>query len=154
MQYSFNFDDYNQLNFAVDVNKLLVPTPAAVDEDSNGVFDYREKSVPAAIFTSFSDAPGGAAEEFREFTIAAGMEYWYNQQFAVRAGYFYEPATKGNRRFFSAGLGLRYSVFGLDFSYLIPTSSQRNPLDNTLRFSLVFNFNAIKGGQDSDSDQL
>lgn len=143
-QYSFNFDDHNQLNIALDINKLLVPTPSVEDKDSNGVADYREKSVPAAIFTSFSDAPGGAREEFKEFTIATGIEYWYNQQFAVRAGYFYEPATKGNRRYFSAGLGLRYSVFGLDFSYLIPTSSQRNPLDNTLRFTLVFNFNAVK----------
>lgn len=153
MQYSFNFDDYNQLNFAVDVNKLLVPTPANEDADSNGILDYREKSVPAAIFGSFADAPGGAGEEFKEFTIAAGLEYWYNQQFAVRAGYFYEAPTKGNRKYFSAGLGLRYSVFGLDFSYLIPTSSQRNPLDNTLRFTLMFNFNAVKTGDDGDGPE-
>lgn len=148
-RYTFNIDDHNQLNLAVDLNKLLVPTPDGVDADSNGVNDYREKSVPSAIFGSFSDAPGGAKEEFREFTVGAGLEYWYDQQFAVRIGYFYEAPDKGNRKYLSAGLGLRYSVFGLDFSYLIPTSTQRNPLDNTLRFTLMFNFNAVKEAGDT-----
>jgi len=149
-RYSFNFDDYNQLNFAIDANKLLVPTPTTEDEDNNGILDYREKSVPQAIFTSFGDAPGGIGEEFREVTWSFGMEYWYNQQFAVRFGYFYEAESKGARQYFSAGLGLRYSVFGLDFSYLIPTSTQRNPLDNTLRFTLMFNFEKAKKDQEAD----
>ena len=83
---------------------------------------------------------------------SAGIEYWYDEQFAVRAGYFNEHSTKGNRKFFTVGLGLRYNVFGLDFSYLVPTSNQRNPLDSTLRFSLSFDFNDIKGKtQDADS---
>ena len=150
--YSFNFDEYNQLNFAVDINKLLVPTPIGEDANGNNQDDALEASVASAIFTSFADAPGGAIEELREFTIATGVEYWYNQQFAVRAGYFYEAPTKGNRKYFSAGLGLRYSVFGLDFSYLIPTTAQRNPLDNTLRFSLVFNFSPVKSAETDDEE--
>lgn len=147
-QYSINIDKHNQFNIAVDVNKLLVPTP----DPSDSTQEWKKQSVPSAIFTSFADAPGGAAEEFREFTVAIGAEYWYNQLFALRMGYFWEAADKGNRKYLSAGLGLRYSVFGLDFSYLIPTSSQRNPLDNTLRFSLVFNFNAVKSADGEDPE--
>lgn len=139
-----DIDKHNQINFVVDANKLLVPTPTTADNNNNGILDYREKSVPEAIFTSFGDAPGGFKEEMHEVTWQTGIEYWYDKLFAVRAGYFHESETKGNRHFFSAGVGLRYSVFGLDFSYLIPTSTQRNPLDNTLRFSLVFNFNPTK----------
>lgn len=147
-QYSINIDKHNQFNIAVDLNKLLVPTP----DPNDSTQEWKQQSVPSAIFTSFADAPGGAAEEFREFTVAVGAEYWYNQLFALRMGYFWEAADKGNRKYLTAGLGLRYSVFGLDFSYLIPTSSQRNPLDNTLRFSLVFNFNAIKAADGEDPD--
>lgn len=147
-QYSINIDKHNQFNIAIDVNKLLVPTP----DPSDSTQEWKKQSVPSAIFTSFADAPGGAAEEFREFTVAFGAEYWYNQLFALRLGYFWEAADKGNRKYLSAGLGLRYSVFGLDFSYLIPTSSQRNPLDNTLRFSLVFNFNAVKAAEGEDPE--
>jgi hypothetical protein len=171
-RYTVDFDDYNQINFAFDVNKLLVPTPVPqyltdkngkvltnpdgtaqknpdYDKDDNGVADYREKSVPAAIFTSFGDAPGGFKEEMKEFTIGAGAEYWYDQLFAVRAGYFYESPDKGKRRFLSLGIGLRYSVFGIDFAYLVPTSSQRHPLDNTMRFTLLFNFDKAKGKQEA-----
>ena len=148
-RYQFNFDDYNQLNFAVDMNKLLVPTPSEIDEDQNGIPDYREKSVASAIFTSFSDAPGGAKEEFHEIIWSMGMEYWYDQQFSVRFGYFREHILKGGRQYFTAGLGLRYSVFGLDFSYLIPTSTVRNPLDNTLRFTLIFEFANIGRKQEA-----
>ncbi|GIV33784.1 MAG: hypothetical protein KatS3mg031_1319 [Chitinophagales bacterium] len=143
-RYEFNIDDHNQINIAADVNKLLVPTPDTTDADGNGILDYREVSVASAFFTSWADAPGGAAEEFREVMWSTGLEYWYNQMFAVRAGYFHENKTKGNRHFFTAGLGLRFSVFGIDFSYLIPTSSQRQPLDNTMRFSLLFQFDNIK----------
>lgn len=147
-QYSINIDKHNQFNIAVDLNKLLVPTP----DPNDSTQEWKKQSVPSAIFTSFADAPGGAAEEFREFTVAVGAEYWYNQLFALRMGYFWEAADKGNRKYLTAGLGLRYSVFGLDFSYLIPTSSQRNPLDNTLRFSLVFNFNAVKAADGENPD--
>ena len=92
---------------------------------------------------SFSDAPGGYKEELREITYSAGLEYWYDKQFAVRAGYFYEHATKGNRKYFTVGAGLKYNVFGLNLAYLIPTE-QHNPLENTLRFSLLFDFDAFK----------
>lgn len=131
--WEFELDDYNQITIVADANKLLAPTP----QPDNS---HREKSVPAGIFGSFSDAPGGAQEELREIMFAVGLEYWYDQQFAVRAGYFHEHELKGNRKFLSAGLGVRYSVMELNFSYLIPTTNQRHPLDNTLRFSLLFNF--------------
>lgn len=94
---------------------------------------------------SFYDAPDGFKEEIREIGISAGMEYWYNQQFALRGGFFYEDVTKGDRKYFTLGAGLRYNVFGLDFSYLIPVK-QENPLENTLRFSLLLNFEAVAGG--------
>jgi hypothetical protein len=140
-------DDYNALTFAFDINKLLVPTPlndgdAKYDENGNGIADHREKSLFSGIFGSFSDAPS-KGEEWKEFAFSFGAEYWYNQQFAVRAGYYYENPTKGNRQFLTAGLGLKYNVFGLNISYLIPTNNQRSPLDNTLRFSLLFDFQPV-----------
>ena len=77
--------------------------------------------------------------------FSVGLEYWYDKQFAVRAGYFTEHRTKGDRHFFTVGLGLKYNIFGLNFSYLVPTTNQRNPLDNTLRFSLLFDFGGGEG---------
>jgi hypothetical protein len=146
-----NFDDYNQLSFAVDFNKLMVPTPDTLDVDpADGVFDYKQLGVINGMFSSFSDAPNGISEELNEITIGTGVEYWYNQQFAVRGGYFFEDPTKGGRQFFTLGLGLRYNVFGLDFSYLIPSSNQQNPLDNTLRFTLSFDFEALADAQDDE----
>ena len=139
-----NLDDYNQLTFLLDINKLLVPTPISPDDtinydaNGNGYPDYREKSLFEGVFESFGDAPGGFKEELREFMFSIGAEYWYNKQFAFRAGYYYEHPTKGNRQFLTAGLGLKYNVFGLNVSYLVPTSNQRSPLDNTLRFTVVF----------------
>jgi hypothetical protein len=135
--YTFTFDEYNKLTLIAEANKLLVPTP-----DSLGTF--RKKSVPEGIFGSFSDAPDGGKEELREISISTGAEYWYKNLLAIRAGYFNESRFKGNRRYLTAGLGIKYNVFGLNFSYLIPTSNQRNPLDNTLRFSLVFDFKDFK----------
>ena len=144
--WTLNVDDFNSIMIGVDINKLLVPTPDTIDTDpSNGIFDYKEQGIISGMLTSFSDAPGGFSEELSELIYSFGVEYWYDQQFAVRAGYFLESATKGNRKFFTVGLGLRYNVFGLDSSYLVPTSNQRNPLDNTLRFSLSFDFNDLKG---------
>lgn len=138
-----DLDEYNQLTFILDINKLLVPTPiddtdSSYDANSNGFPDYREKSLFEGIFGSFGDAPGGFKEELREIMYSVGVEYWYNKQFAFRAGYYYEHPTKGNRQFLTAGIGLKYNVFGLNVSYLVPTSNQRSPLDNTLRFTLVF----------------
>ena len=143
--WKFNFDEFNSLAIAADINKLLVPTPVYTndpnyDADNNGIPDYKEQSTFGAMLGSFSDAPGGGSEEFKELMYSIGLEYWYDEQFAVRAGYYMENTTKGNRKFFTVGLGLKYNIFGLNFSYLIPTTNQRNPLDNTLRFSLLFDF--------------
>ncbi len=132
-------DDYNEITVAADFNKLMVP---ATYNSING--NFRDLSVPSAIIKSFSDAPGGFSEELREIIYQVGLEYWYDQQFALRLGYFYEDGTKGGRNFATVGVGLKYNVFGLNFSYLVPTSNLRNPLDNTLRFSLNFDFDAFK----------
>ncbi len=106
-----------------------------VDEDGNAITD-EQGNVSIEKGSKFK-------EELREFNLAGGLEYWYANQFAIRAGYFHEHATKGNRKFFTLGAGLRYSIFALDFAYLIPTE-QRNPLANTLRFTLRFNFETLK----------
>ena len=138
----------DEFTITSDINKLLVPTPclgAECDQDGTGIPDYKEQSVVSGILSSFGDAPGGGSEELRELMYSFGMEYWYDKQFAVRAGYYTEAQTKGNRQFFTVGLGLKYNVFGLNFSYLVPTTNQRNPLDNTLRFSLIFDFQAFEG---------
>lgn len=144
------FDENNKATFGLDVNKLLVPTPPlfsssnggpGTTEDSIKLVNYRSKGVVSSWFSSFSDAPGGFSEELKEFQVSVGAEYVYNDQFALRAGYFYEAPTKGNRKYFTVGAGLNYNMFGLNFSYLIPSGSgvNRNPLSNTVRFSLLFN---------------
>lgn len=139
-----NLDRYNALGISLDVNKLLVPTPPVYDEDRN-IIDGMDPnvSVPVAIFQSFYDAPGGFSEEMKEFTQSIGVEYWYNQQFALRAGYFNEAESKGNKKYFTVGAGFRLSVFSLDFSYLVPVT-QNNPLARTLRFSLGFEFDSLR----------
>ncbi len=145
--WNLDINDFNRITFAADVNKLLVPTPCqgqGCDTDGNGIPDFKEQSSIGAIFSSFGDAPEGFREEIRELTYSLGMEYWYDKQFAVRLGYYSEHFQKGGRKFLTAGLGLKYNVFGLNFSYLVPTTNQRNPLDNTLRFSLLFDFGAFK----------
>lgn len=129
--YTFGIDEYNKITLALDINKLLVPTP-----DTSGT--YPDKGVVSGIFSSFGDAP--FSEELHELMYSAGAEYWYNDQFAVRGGYFSEHKTKGNRKYFTAGVGIKYDIFGLNFSYLVPFGSgiQKNPLSNTLRFTLTF----------------
>ena len=102
-------------------------------------------SVPVAIFHSFYDAPGGFKEEMHEITYSIGTEYWYNNQFAIRGGYFHEHETKGNRKYFTVGAGFRLKGFTIDFSYLMPTVSN-HPLARTLRFSLAFDITALKKG--------
>ena len=144
--YTWQFDEYNQITLTGEVNKLLVPTPCDGTDSLCVQDDIDDLSPIAGIFTSFSDAPQGTGEELRELTFSVGAEYWYDQQFAVRAGYFHEDGTKGGRRYLTAGFGVKYNIFGLNFSYLVPTSSQRNPLDNTLRFSLLFDFGAADSG--------
>ncbi len=147
-------NEYNDLSFGLDFNKLLVPTPPIYTQDStnssNSVILFGKDpdvGIAEGIFQSFSDAPGGAKEELREVNIGFGMEYWYDKQFAFRAGYFFEDKTKGNRKYFTLGAGLRYNVFGLDLAYLIPTD-QRNPLENTLHFTLTFDFDANAGNKE------
>jgi hypothetical protein len=155
---TLDIDNYNSITLTVDLNKLLVPTPPKYynvnDTTSSGVIvtaphsviQYGKDpnvSVPVAIFQSFYDAPGGFKEELHEITYSFGAEYWYNKQFAVRCGYFHENASKGNRKYFTAGAGIRMNIFALDFSYLMPVASN-NPLARTLRFTLSFDFNSLK----------
>ena len=148
---TLNLDPYNTLTFALDLNKLMVPTPPiyALDEngapllDSNGdpiISEGKDptRSYMSATFGSFGDAPDGFSEELREFIINFGAEYWYNDVFAARLGYFYENPEKGDRKYFSFGLGFRYQKFGLDAAYLVP-QTRNHPLAETLRFSLSFN---------------
>jgi long-subunit fatty acid transport protein len=143
--YSTSIDDYNTFTFSFEANKLLVPTPPK-DSIGGGVVvsggRLSDVGTIEGIIKSFSDAPGGFKEELQEINLSFGVEYWYNKQFAIRAGYFYENEFKGNRKYFTAGAGLQLNVFALDFSYLLPT--QRNhPLENTLRFSLSFDIDAF-----------
>lgn len=141
VSYTTEMDKYNTITFAIDANKLLVPTPDTANvEILDGAGS--NKSVVAGIFSSFTDAPGGMSEELKEVNLSLGAEYWYNKQFALRAGYFHEDVSKGNRKFFTAGAGLKMNVFALDFSYLLPVA-QNNPLANTLRFTLSFDFEAF-----------
>lgn len=153
-----NIDDYNSLAFSFDLNKLLVPTPPIYERDENGSIIYDSNGNPViekgknpnvsmlqGMIQSFYDAPGGFSEELKEITIGIGAEYWYNKLFAVRAGFFHEAKMKGNRRYLTFGAGLRYNVFALDVSYLVPvnnaSTSGTNPLEGTLRFDLTFNIN-------------
>jgi Type IX secretion system protein PorV len=138
--YVNSFDESNKITFGLDINKLLVPTPPLIG-DSAGLVAYHSKGVVGSWFSSFGDAPGGFSEELKEFQISIGAEYSYNDQFLFRAGYFYENPTKGDRQYFTLGAGLNYNMFGLNFSYLVPSGNgiNRNPLSNTLRFSIIFN---------------
>lgn len=144
---------YHEWGIYADFNKLLVPTPKVGDKDSNNILDFKEQSSIKGMFTSLGDAPGGFKEEMREWMMGIGTEYWYDHIFAARMGYFLEAKDKGNRRFFSAGVGVKYSVFGLDFSYLVPTNGARNPLDNTFRFTLKFDFAKLGGNKTNDDGE-
>jgi hypothetical protein len=125
-----NLDDYNQVTFTVDFNKLLVPASGGANE-----------SVPSGIFSSFSDA--GLSGELQEISISPGIEYWYDQVFALRAGYFYSNPSQGTSRYLTLGVGFKYQEFNFDFSYLA-ASQQASPLANTLRFTLIANFGGEK----------
>ena len=146
------FDQYNSIVISADINKLLVVTPQrdSTDANSNKIPDWKEVSPIGGIFKSFNDAPGGGQEELKEINYSLGVEYWYDKQFAVRAGYFHESAAKGGRQYFTVGLGLKYNVLGINLSYLVPTASQRGPLDNTLRFSLLFDAASFRDTGDSN----
>jgi len=152
---TLDLDEYNSISFQFDVNKLLVPTPPIYYEDSTNTDGSRviekgmdpDVSVIQGMIQSWYDAPGGFSEEMREFSFSFGTEYWYNEVLALRGGFFYEDASKGNRKYATLGVGLRYNVFALDFSYLIPVTQDQNPLQNTLRFSLLFNLGAKDKGK-------
>ena len=147
LAYTKVFDEANKITFALDVNKLLVPTPPVLtgttSSDSMELAKYRNFSVASSWIKSFGgDGSDGISEEIQEFNLSVGAEYWYNNQFGFRAGYFYENPNKGNRKYFTVGASVKYSVAGLNFAYVFPSGSgtSRNPLSNTYRFSLVFDF--------------
>jgi len=143
---STKMDDYNKMSFSFDINKLLVPSPPLYDDNGEMIAGKDpDVSVVEGMFQSFGDAPGGFKEEMREINISAGLEYWYANQFALRAGYFHEHDTKGGRKYLTFGSGVKYNVFALDFSYLISTNNigGTNPLANTMRFTLVFDLGAM-----------
>ncbi|RXR17884.1 type IX secretion system outer membrane channel protein PorV [Flavobacterium amnicola] len=149
--FDFIFDDYNKVAVNLEFNKLLVPTPQKlIDVNGNGFIDAGESQEAAneynsvgwtsGIFKSFGDAPDGFSEELKEVNYGAGLEYWYQDSFAFRTGYFNESKEKGARKFATLGAGFKYSAITLDVSYLFSISKIKNPLENTLRFSLTFNF--------------
>ncbi len=132
----------HQLTLTMDANKLLVPTPhpSQADIDGDGIPDYRQVSVIKGAFNSFGDAPGGFEEELRELQFSWGVEYWYDQIIALRAGYFHEAATKGNRKYATIGIGGQYRSIGLNLSYLLPNSNEESPLAQTFRVSVLYDF--------------
>ncbi len=154
-------DEFNEIGFGVDFNKLLVPTPQytyRLDSNGNRVQDVDgfdiisgreipDEPLVRGMLSSFGDAPGGFREELNEFTVSVGMEYWYDKQFALRAGYFHEAETKGARKYATFGAGIKYKVFQIDASYLQPFT-RRHPLQNTIRFSLLFDLDAFRDQED------
>lgn len=141
---TWRFDDANKFTVTFDINKLLVPTPPIRDSQGNITAGKNDDvSVPAGLFQSFGDAPGGFSEELKEISFSPGVEYWYNNLIALRAGYFYENPNKGNRHYATFGVGLKYQVFTFDFAYLA-ASQQNSPLANTLRFTLSASFGGTR----------
>lgn len=152
--YDFILDDFNKVSLNVEFAKLLVPTPQSADLDGDGLIttpeeialraqnnaDYNKINWVSGMFQSFNDAPGGFSEELKEFTYSVATEYLYQDSFAFRLGYFHESPLKGARKFFSLGAGFKYNVVKVDVSYLFSASKIKNPLENTLRFSLSFAF--------------
>ncbi|WP_026450303.1 type IX secretion system outer membrane channel protein PorV [Aequorivita capsosiphonis] len=141
--FDFILDEYNKIGVSAEINKLLVPTPS--DSNNDGKIDrnddYYNESFVSGMFSSFGDAPDGFSEELKEVTWALGAEYWYQDVFAFRGGYFNESDVKGSRKFATIGAGFRYTAINIDISYLFSTSKLANsPLDGTLRFGLTFNF--------------
>ncbi len=148
--FDFILDDYNKVSVNLELSKLMVPTlqdpdlngdgTITTEENTQNNIDYNSIGWFSGMFKSFGDAPGGFSEEMKEITYSLGAEYMYQDSFAFRLGYFHESPDKGARKFFSLGAGFKYNVVKLDVSYLFSASKVRNPLENTLRFSLTFNF--------------
>ena len=145
---TMELDAYNKVTFTFDIAKALVPTPAKYDSLN---LEIQNLGWIEGMTQSLYKAPDGFKEKMQELMIGGGAEYWYDNQFAVRGGYFHESKFKGNRRYFTAGVGIRYQTFGLDFAYLIPVASN-HPLAETLRFSLLFDLNMAKK-EDSVTDK-
>lgn len=150
-RYSYEIDEYNRFSVMLDLNKLLVPTPPLRNGDTiisdyySSFSDYHQTSTMMGAIQSFYDAPGGMGEELKEISLSVGAEYWYSETFAARLGYFYEAATKGDRKYLTVGAGIRYNMMNFDFAYLVPTSQfSINPLANTFRISLTVNFKPDK----------
>lgn len=153
--WTYDIDQYNTITGMIDFNKLLVPTPGikilksytgadSMDPSGNKIYEKTRSDDPVitAALKSFSDAPGGLKEELKETNISVGIEYIYAKQFMLRAGYFNEANTKGSRKYLTFGFGIRYNVFGLDAAYLVPFQT-RHPLQDQLRFTLLFDFDKI-----------
>lgn len=140
--FTLEMDARNKLTFALDFNKLMVPSPP------------KDNSTPllSGIFGSFTDAPGGFKEEISEIMTSMGTEYWYNNTFAGRLGYFYEATDKGNRQYLTGGVGFRYQKFGIDVAYLVPTNGRENALAETIRFTLMMNFQRKTADDDTVTD--
>jgi hypothetical protein len=149
--YTWAFDETSKFTAAIDINKLMVPTPPTTsDNPDSAIRVYRDKGIVNSWFTSFADA-GSFSNELKEYQVSLGVEYSYNDQFSLRGGYFYENKLKGNRKYFTLGAGLKYDVFGFNFSYLVPSGNgvNRNPLSNTVRFGLVFDLDNKESGSGS-----
>jgi hypothetical protein len=137
--FGLNLDNYNKVSYAIDFNKLLVPTPPNFNQDGTIIGKASDVPVVQGIFQSFHDAPDGFKEEIQEISFGMGLEYLYRDAFAIRTGYFHENRHKGNRRYFTVGFGFSVNMLEIDFSYLISTYGQNNPLNNTLRFTVIVN---------------
>jgi hypothetical protein len=158
--YSHKIDDYNTVNVYADINKLLVPTRpyylvsySGDDSLINGIRQFTgidpNVNTIQGMIQSFYDAPGGFSEEMKEYNVSVGTEYIYNDQFVIRAGAFYEAKTKGGRQYGTIGMGLKYNTFTIDAAYLVPFAN-RHPLQNQMRFSLLFDLSALQDGSGSN----
>ncbi|MBK5278459.1 MAG: type IX secretion system outer membrane channel protein PorV [Bacteroidia bacterium] len=138
-------DPFNSLTFGLDFNKLMVPSRKPPQGDT-------PPTLLSGIFSSFTDAPGGIEEESHEIIISSGLEYWYKNTFAGRLGYFLEAKDKGNRKYFTAGVGMKVNKFGLDIAYLVPTNKRENALAETIRFTILYTFKGKEKVEDSVTD--
>ena len=147
-------DENNSLGFYTEFSKLLVPTPVAVYDESQNLIGYSQPNIDFinGIFTSFSDSPDGLSEELSEITVALGLEYSFEDALSIRTGYFSESKEKGSRRYLTMGAGFNLNFIDIDISYLFSTSGIRNPLENTIRFSLSLNLDQSSSEPTSLSD--
>ncbi len=147
------FDDDNILGFYTEFSKLLVPTPVAIYDSNQNLLGYKQPDIDFinGIFRSFSDAPGGLSEELSEITMAFGLEYCFQDSLSIRTGFFNESQNKGSRRYLTMGAGFNLNFFKIDLSYLFSTSRVRNPLENTIRFSLSINLDQTSSQESNEN---